>query len=183
MPVNTSLIHVGAGILSLDEGLATALTVEASEEGGTFAFSGELEMIEIDEAIGPVDAFATSEECSFSVTFKELEAAKVKAAMGHGTITTTAAGVGTKGKDVLEFGSNSTVTKRTLKYTVPRRHNPALNIIYELYSVVAIPSLEKKFTKKGQTTVAMTFRALNDMTKVAGKRLGKTTYETAEATS
>ena len=183
MAVNTNLIHVGAGILSLDEGLATALTVEASEEGGTLAYSAALEMIEIDEAIGAVEAFITGEECSFSVTCKEIEAAKVKMAMGHGTITTTAAGVGAKGKDVLEFGSSSTVSKRTLKYTVPRRHNPALNIIVELYAVVAVPTLEKKFTKKGQTMVSMTFRALNDMTKVAGKRLGKITYETAEATS
>jgi len=183
MAVNTSLIHVGAGVLSLDEGLSTALTVEATEEGGTLAFSAALEAIEIDEAIGPVEMFITGEECTFAVTCKEIEAAKVKMAMGHGTIATTAAGVGTKGKDVLEFGSSSTVTKRTLKYTVPRKHNPALNIVVELYYVVAVPSLEKKFTKKGQTMIAMTFKALNDMTKIAGKRLGKITYETAEATS
>jgi len=183
MAVNTNLIHVGAGVLSLDEGLATALTVEATEEGGTLAFSQSLEFIEIDEAIGSVEAFITGEECTFSLTCKEIEAAKVKMAMGHGTISTTAAASGVKGKDELEFGSSGTVTSRTLKYTVPRRHNPALNIIVELYKVVAVPSLEKKFTKKGQTMIAMTFRALNDMTKVAGKRLGKLTYETAEATS
>ena len=183
MAVNTSLIHVGAGILSLDAGLPTALTVEASEEGGALAYSVDMEAIEIDEAIGAVEMFITGEECTFVVTCKELEAGKVKMAMGHGTITTTAAGASTKGRDVLEFGSSSAVAKRTLKYTVPRRHNPALNIIVELYSVVAIPSLEKKFSKKGQTLIAMTFRALNDMTKVAGKRLGKITFETAEATS
>ena len=183
MTINVNSIHVGAGVLALDEGLATALTVEASEEGGTLAFSATIENIEIDEAIGPVEVYITREEWTVAITCKEIEASKVKASMGHGTITTTAAGAGTKGKDVLEFGSSSTATSRTLKYTVPRRHNPALNVIVELYKVVAVPSLEKKFTKKGQTMIAMTFRALNDMTKVAGKRLGKITYETAEATS
>jgi len=183
MPTNVNLIHVGAGTLSLDEGLAGALTVAVTDDGGSLAYSQSLEFIEIEEAIGAVDAYITGEECTFSITCKESEAAKVKMAMGHGTITTTAAAAGVKGKDELEFGSSSAVTKRTLKYTVPRRHNPALNIIIELWSVVAVPKLEKKFTKKGQTMIAMTFRAINDMTKNAGKRLGKITYETAEATS
>ena len=183
MAVNTNLIHVGPGVLVIDSGLTTAVTVEVSEEGGTLAYSQALEFIEIDEAIGAVEAFITGEECTFSLVCQESDAVKVKLAMGHGTITTTAASAGVKGKDVLDFGGNAVVTKKTLKYTVPRRHNTALNIIIDLYYVVAVPSLEKKFTKKGKTLTALTFRALQDVTKTAGKRLGTITYETAEATS
>lgn len=183
MAVNPNLIHVGPGVLVIDSGLATAVTVEVSEEGGTLAYSQALEFIEIDEAIGAVEAFVTGEECAFSLICQESEATKLKLAMGYGTITTTAASAGVKGKDVMDFGGNAVVTKKTLKYTVPRRHNPSLSIIIDLYSVVAVPSLEKKFTKKGKALIAITFRALQDLTKVAGKRLGTITYETAEATS
>lgn len=58
MPVNTNLIHVGSGTLLIDDGLAGEVTIEATDEGGALAYSQALEYIEIDEAIGAVEAYS-----------------------------------------------------------------------------------------------------------------------------
>jgi len=176
-------IHVGPGTLKLEPANnGDDIEYKATEEGGVLAVSRNLEFIEIDEAIGAVGSYLTGEECTFTIQALEVDAEKIKQALGHGEITTTAAGTGEKGKDELEFGGSFSLLENKLVYTAPRRHNKNLNIIIELYKVVAVTDIEKNMQKGGKMTYQVQFRAINDMDKDAGKRLGKITIETEEET-
>jgi len=182
MPLDVSKIHVGPGKLTLDAGGANPITFEATEEGGLLSYSRSSEPIEIDEAIGAVGYYITGEECYFEVVAKETDAQLLKAAFGHGTITTTAPDLGVKGSDLLEFGGTAQVTEHTLQYVAPRRHNPNLNIQIDLFKVVAMTEEELPFKKAGQTMYRCRFQAVQDLSKQEGKRLGSILIETAEAT-
>lgn len=172
-------IHVGPGILQLDpEG--DSIEYKATEEGGTLSISRDVEFIEIDEAVGAVASYITGEECTFTIQALEVDAEKIKQALGHGTITTTPAGSAQVGMDELEFGGGFTLLENKLVYTAARRHNPNLNIIIELYKVVAVTDVEKNMQKTGKLTYQVQFRAINDMDQEAGQRLGKITIETEE---
>jgi len=177
-------IHVGAGQLKVEDNNSTDDDVEykATEEGATLAISRNVEFIEIAEAIGATGGYITGEECTLSVSSLEASAEHIREALGHGTIETTAAGTTQKGLDELSFGGSFEMFDRKLTYTAPRRHNSNLNIIIELYKVVAVTDMDPQFQKSDPTGFGVQFRAINDMTKDAGKRLGKITIETAEET-
>jgi len=175
-------IHVGAGVLKVeDPNTGNATEYKATEDGATLSIERSVEFIEIAEAIGAVGGYITGEECQLSIQSLEADAEKIKEALGHGEVTTTAAGAEEKGKDELEFGGSFKLDNKTLTYTAPRRHNQNLNIIIELYNVVAVTNLEPQFQKTSKTGFQVQFRAINDMAKDAGKRLGKITIETEEA--
>ena len=175
-------IHVGPGELVLTRD-GTPVTFAATEEGGMLKVTRALEYIEADEVVGRLDAYITGEEAAFEVMCLEQDASLIKESMGHGTITTTAATASVTGKDEFEFGGGSTLYVSALQYKVPRRNNPNLYITIDLYRVVAEVDVEKKYTKKGKTAFRVRFSALNDMSKAAGKRLGKITIETTAPTS
>lgn len=176
-------IEVGAGILKLEDvgGGGDETEYKATEEGGVLAYTRNVEFIQIAEAIGAVGHYLVGEECRFSLNSLETNAAKIKELMGHGTVTTTAAGAGEVGQDELEFGGDFTLTEKQLTYTVKRRSNNNLNIIIVLFKVVPVTNIESQWQKAGPAGYAAQWRAVNDMSRDAGKRLGTMTVETAEA--
>lgn len=175
-------IHVGPGELVLTRSGTTA-TFSATAAGATLRVSRQVEYIEADELVGVTDGYVVGEEASFEVESLELDANLLKEAFGHGTVTTTAATASVTGKDELEFGGVNTLNVSKITYTANRRNNSSLKATIELYRVVAETDVEKKFTKSGKTQYKVRFRALNDLSKAAGKRLGKITIETAVPTS
>lgn len=177
-------IEVGAGILKLEDvgGGGDETEYKATEEGGVLAYTRSVEFLEIAEAIGAVGQYIVGEECRFSLNSLETNAAKIKELMGHGTIDTTAATAEIKGSDMLEFGGDFTLTEKQLTYTVKRRHNNNLSIIIVLFKVVPVTNIEPRWQKAGPAGYAAQWRAVNDMDKDAGKRLGTITIETDETT-
>jgi len=188
MAIDVTAIHVGPGTLELFEIVngtpnSTAdVTVAASNEGGALAYSRGVQMLTIDEAIGPIDHFVDDEELTFEIAANEFTAKTLQAAFGHGTITTTAPGTGVAGSDELTFGGAPINKQYKLVYTVPRRTNPNLNIVITLHQVVSVSEVESGFTKTGKTAIPMQFRALADLSKPKGEQLGTILIETAEAT-
>jgi hypothetical protein len=186
MPVTQAVvdaIHVGPGELVLTRAGGTTVTYGATEEGGVLRASRQIELIEVDEAVGPVEAHVTGENAEFEIMALELSAPQLREALGHGTVTTTAAATAVTGKDELEFGGSNSLFVSKLTYTAAHRKNPNLKVTIELYRVVAKTDLEKRYTKRGKTVYRVVFQALLDMSKDAGKRLGKITVETAVPTA
>lgn len=188
MAVDVTAIHVGSGTLELFEivngtpNSEADVTVAASDEGGALAYTRGVQMISIDEAIGPIDHFVDDEELTFEIAANEFTAKILQAAFGHGEITTTVPGTGVAGSDELKFGGAAINKQYKLVYTVPRRANPNLNIVITLHRVVGVSEVESGFTKTGKTSIPLQFRALMDLSKPKGEQLGTILIETAEAT-
>lgn len=179
--VDVSLIHIGSGVLTLDPEGPNPITVQASEEGATLAYSRSVQPIEIDEVVGPVDYYIDGEECTFSITCNEFDVQKLKAAFGHGTITTQAAGPGQPGYDEIAFGDSPEILIHKLEYKVERRKQPGLYIVITLHKVISVSEVESQFTKTAKTGIPLQFRAMADTSKPKGQRLGVIRIENAPA--
>jgi len=80
--------------------------IGATEEGVTLAVARETEDIAIEEQMTPVDVTTSSMDVRVEVSLSEDTLETMKLAYGGGTITTTAAGVGTIGKKELVIASD-----------------------------------------------------------------------------
>lgn len=180
MAVDLKEIQVGPGLMELDPD-GTPLAFDATVDGMTISYSRDQQLIEIDEAIGPVDAFIQGENLTVKITANQHTASRLKAAFGHGTITTTPPGAGTPGSDLLSFGGDTALAEYPLRYTAKSRKNPNLNIIIDFFRVVPKTDGDIQFGKKTVTGVPITFQVLEDLSKPAGQQLGTWKIETAEA--
>ena len=179
-------IHVGPGELVLTRvlgGSTITSTYSATDDGGVLRVSRALEYIEVAEVVGRADSYIVGEEASFEVMSLVQSASLIREALGHGTVTTTAAATSITGKDELGFGGSSALNQSSLKYRAARRNNPSLFIEIDLWRVVAATDIEKRYNKAGKTSYRVQFQALNDMSKSEGLRLGKITIETALPTA
>ncbi|MFW6074931.1 MAG: hypothetical protein ACOC9Y_05000 [Chloroflexota bacterium] len=182
MPIDVDLMHVGPGVLALDLDEDDEILVEATEEGGTLAYSRALQEIEIAEELGAVDYYIDGEEVTFTVVCRELDVERLKAHFGHGVDTTESATVDEAGYDELAFGGSFQFAEHTLTYTVPQRKNADLNIIIFLRRVVSMTEGELAFQKSAVTGIPMTFRGMPDLSEARGERLGYIRHETEEPT-
>lgn len=182
MTLDVKMIHVGSGVLTLDKDGPDAITIEATEDGGTFAYSRTVQELEIDEVVGPVDHYIDGEEANFTVNCNQFDAERLKLAFGHGEIETIAPDATNAGADVLHFGGSFEINEHTLEYKVPHRKNRNLFIVLELHRVISITEGDIGFTRTAKTGIPMTFRALADPSKPEGQRLGTWRIETAPAT-
>jgi hypothetical protein len=174
-------IHIGAGntILNPD---TDAIDLGLSSDGATLSYKGELEAIEADQFLAPVGYSIPGEECTFETIISEASAEKLKYAIGSGTVSTVAAGVGQKGYSKLTFGGNTVLTNYVLEYRAPKRTNRNLYIRVRLYIVNISPNLEMVFDKKKQVGFKLTCKAVCDVTRAAGDQLGYYMEETADVT-
>jgi hypothetical protein len=179
--MDATKIHVGAGNLVLNPGIDD-IDLGYCSDGGLMNYSAPIEPITVDQVLGPVGFYVPGEESSFETVINELAMSKLRYALGHGTLTTAAAGVDSKGYDKLEFGGQFVLTEFSMEYRAPKRTNRNLFVRICLYKVYISPEVELTFTKDGKTGYKITLKAAADTTKPAGKQLGYFMEETAEPT-
>lgn len=176
-----SKIHVGAGNLVLNPD-SSPIDLGFCSDGAMLNYNAALEPISVDQILAPVGYFVPGEECTFETILSEASAEKLKYALGYGTVTTQAAGAGTKGYDKIEFGGNTVLTDYVLEYSAPKRSNRSLYIRVRLLKINISPELEIGFTKDGKTGFKFTAKAVADTTQDPGKQLGYYMEETADLT-
>lgn len=181
--MNPSNIHIGAGTLILNPD-SSPEAFDSSSEGATLSYSGELEAINIDQILSPVGYFIPGEECSFEMMLNEATARSLRFALGatDQSVTTQAAGAGTKGYDEIKFGGNYILTPYVMEYKARRRNVANLYIVLRLYITYISPNLEAAYTKDGVTYYKLTLKAAADTTKDYGQQLGYYRQETADVT-
>lgn len=177
-------IHVGPGTLVLsrvENGSTVTVTFAATEDGGVLRMNRSVEYVEAAEVVGPLFAYITSEEVTFELQSLELDANIISEAYGFGGVTTVAATTGVPGYDAWAFGGACGLEESSLQYIIPREcKTGALTITIDLYRVVATPDIEQRYTRSGKTVYRVAFRALADMSKSLGERIGKITVQTSE---
>jgi len=117
--------------------------IGATEEGVTLAVARETEDIAIEEQMTPVDVTTTSMDVRVEATLSQDTLDTMKLAFGGGTITTTAAGVGTIGKKELVIASD--LDKLTLGFECKNPDGFFRRMLVPL--VVSIADVEAAFRR------------------------------------
>lgn len=109
----------------------SAAYVDAGLTQGGLDFSIEITRgeVRVDQLLDPVLRPATGRNMTMTAPLAEFTAANIKAAAGQGTITTVAAGSGTRGHDDEDISGTITDTFRTIGFDALHQDAEAIRII------------------------------------------------------
>jgi len=141
--------------------------------GATFTYTVGMQKIFVDQSSMPRKHKITQEECQAVVNLSEYSFDNLRKALPAGTYTLDSGGA----KEKIEIGGTQIVSGdyEELIITPVTGGSGTIdtdsNLKVTIYKAIAISNLELGFTKEGVRVIAITFDAIADTTKAAGKQL------------
>jgi hypothetical protein len=179
-------LYIGAANLAAPATVATTpgagwTTLGETDGGVKITKTQSIEAFTSDQRTGKVKAVRTEEGITVETNLVEATLENL-ASVINGTVTDTAAGVGTIGTRALKLHAGATVTEYALLF---RGKSPYGNFPGQFY----IPrgymddDVETEFVKDGMTLIPVKFEALEDLNaSTEADRFGVVTYQDAVAT-
>ena len=141
----------------------------------SFKYSDEQLAIEIEQSLAAVDRVKTKEELAVETMLAELNLDNVAYAIGSGSVSQTAAGVGQVGKEEFLAGGSRTLTKRAWGFEGSYVDEDGATFPIRVFVWKAVGKLNGalEFNKTAVSGVPLQLNAVADMTKTDGQRLFK----------
>src|SRR6185437_3335042 len=144
----------------------------ASKGGMILKYNPKYMALKCDQALAPVAAFKSEEECSIETTIYQVQMALVSAAygvFGLGDVTTTG---GSPNKDQFTFGGRVYTPIFTFDAPVPKNDNTSNNVVVHLHKVYSSKGASLNFARDKDTAYTVEFDCLADPSQAAGQQLG-----------
>ena len=172
--------------LTLDAGTLTpdatahpnSVCLGMTESAVTLTITPKIELIKADQADGAgVDAYCTALECKLEATLTQASLAKLTQALGLGTAAYAIDAGGTPAWEQIGFGGLLTPAEFAVAAIAPKRSDATKAWVALLYKVVSDDGISLVVSRAKEGTYKVTFTALNDLTRTAGRQQG-IVYET-----
>jgi hypothetical protein len=149
-----------------------------TESAITMTITPKIELIKADQADGAgVDAYCTALECKLEATLTQASLAKLTQALGLGTAAYAIDAGGTPAWEQIGFGGLLTPAEFAVAAIAPKRSDATKLWVGMLYKVVSGDGVSLVVSRAKEGTYKVTFTALNDLTRTAGRQQG-IVYET-----
>lgn len=162
-PVGTAFPLVNAAPAGAWIKIGTNGTRNQSEEGVVVMHNQTLNKARPGGATGPVKAFRTEEDLSFSLTLWDITLEQYTLALNSNTLTTTAAGVGTAGFKKLGLSRGFNVKEYALLARGVSPYDEAMTAQYQVPRCYNSGSPEVAYRKGVPAGLKLTFEALEDL--------------------
>lgn len=133
--------------------------------------------VEVEEALASVGRVKTAERLSLETTLAELTAEYLALVAGGGTVTTTAAGVGTVGKEELSVGGSAALAKAIWGFEGKYIDANGVSFPIRVFIWIATAMINGEITfskKNGEYPgIPLKVDALEDVSQAEGERLWK----------